>query len=143
MARLNWTPKLSVGVDEIDRQHQELIKRINDLMDGMEAGVGPEQVKSLLDYLEKYVVLHFGAEEELMARHDYPRRGEHVEEHAEFVRDMARLRAQHQVEGATVAFTVEFNNRVCAWLVRHIMRTDVALGTFLKSILARSARGGS
>src|SRR5512140_1002499 len=143
MARLKWTPTLSVGVDEIDRQHQELIQRINDLMVAMESGVGPERVDGLLDYLERYVVFHFGAEEELMTRHEYPKRADHVDEHAELVRDIAKLRAQHQAEGATVAFTIQVNNRVCAWLVRHIMRTDVALGAFLKSTLARSAEGGS
>lgn len=143
MPRLNWTPGLSVGVDEIDRQHQELVKRINRLMDGMEAGNGPAEVKYLLDYLEEYVRFHFALEEEQMRRHGYPRRADHEREHVELVNDMAKLRAEHQMGGATVGFIVEFNNRVCAWLVRHIMRTDVALGAYLKPILARSAQGAS
>jgi len=40
MALFDWNDQLSVGVAEIDKQHQELVKLINDLHEAMREGAG-------------------------------------------------------------------------------------------------------
>lgn len=140
MSLIEWTSKLSVGVDLIDAQHQEIFKRINALVEAMKGGQGQAMVPGLLDFLEDYVKEHFAEEEELMLKNLYPGFEPHKGEHAEFVRDIARLRAQFTTEGATPAFTVAFNNRVCVWIISHIMRSDLAMATYLSK---RKAQLGS
>jgi len=38
MALINWHPSFSINIEEIDKQHQLLVKMINDLYDAMNAG---------------------------------------------------------------------------------------------------------
>ena len=40
MARIEWSAKMTVGVPEIDRQHQQLLELFNGLEEGLVAGVG-------------------------------------------------------------------------------------------------------
>jgi hemerythrin len=68
-----WTDGLSVGVKVIDQQHQEMIKRINRLLDAMQGGKGGKETEGAIEFLEEYVVVHFGAEEELMKSTPIPR----------------------------------------------------------------------
>lgn len=67
-----WTPDLATKVDEIDSQHRELFKRINDLLDACNQGRGKEEVQKVIRFLEEYVATHFGEEEKYMEKYNYP-----------------------------------------------------------------------
>ena len=47
---LQWTTALSVGVDEIDAQHQELFRRVDRLLDAMARNDRSEAAR-LLEFL--------------------------------------------------------------------------------------------
>ncbi|MFZ5627087.1 MAG: bacteriohemerythrin, partial [Bacillota bacterium] len=96
---VNWTPALAVGVAEIDRQHQELFRRIDNLLTAMSQGKGKEEVGNILKFLEDYVVVHFAAEEKLMQSHNYPAFNEHLAQHQAFIQDFAKLKEQFNREG--------------------------------------------
>jgi hemerythrin len=51
MAYIDWTEKLSVGIDIIDEQHKVLFKIINDLHDAMKAGQSKLVIKEVLERL--------------------------------------------------------------------------------------------
>ncbi len=74
---LEWTPDLSVGVEEIDEQHRELFRRAERLIATLRCGDRGE-VLPLLAYLDEYVAHHFSAEERLMREVRYPALEEHV-----------------------------------------------------------------
>ena len=98
-----WSRRLSVGVPSIDRQHQELISHVNRLLDAMRQRKGDQETGRLLKFLEDYVVVHFSAEEDLMMEHDYGGYAAHQAEHAEFVRDICRLKDEMiSSQGATM-----------------------------------------
>lgn len=132
MAPLEWSSSLQIGVEDIDNQHKEILGRINSLMLSMQAGKGAEQIGALLEFLTDYVKHHFAAEEKLMAELLYPGFEQHRGEHAEFVRDLATLKGEYEAEGASSHFAVKVNSRVGVWFVSHIMRSDRAIGTFLR-----------
>lgn len=72
---IQWDPSLSVGVKQIDEQHQELFRRVNELVDAMHRGRSQAQLGEMLSFLSVYVVQHFGAEEKLMSERWYPGAG--------------------------------------------------------------------
>ena len=63
---IEWSDNLSTGVAEIDNQHKELFRRINDLFDACNQGKGKSEVAGVMEFLESYVVEHFGKEENYM-----------------------------------------------------------------------------
>lgn len=126
-----WTPKLAVGVASIDMQHQELFQRLNQLLAAMEAKQSEGELGRMVTFLGDYVVTHFGAEERLMQQHAYPDFQAHKRAHEAFVHDFGRLRADLERMGPSPTMAVALNQRVCAWLMDHIGRTDRALGSFL------------
>jgi len=63
MALISWNDNLSVHVGEIDRQHQQLIKMINDLDDAMKQGKGKEVLGKIVKGLSDYTAYHFSTEE--------------------------------------------------------------------------------
>ena len=131
MAILQWSSALSVGVEEIDAQHQQLISHINALVRAMEKGQGRSEVSQTLQFLQDYVVTHFGAEEKIMRQSVYPAYAVHKAQHDAFVRDFKPLRQKLEKEGATAALVIQVQHQVCDWTVNHVCQTDKKLGQFL------------
>ena len=63
--RAEFTDDLITGNELIDSQHEELIGRINKLLDSCETGEGKVSAIKMLDYLAKYTYTHLGDEEAL------------------------------------------------------------------------------
>lgn len=129
---LQWTQNLSVGVQEIDSQHQELFRRVNRLLDAMRAGKGKDEISPLLEFLEDYVVTHFRAEEALMEKHGYHKRAAHKVYHSGFVRDFGNIKAKIEAGGVTAVATIELQRWISEWLVNHISKVDRELGDFIR-----------
>ncbi len=127
-----WDPDLSVGVEAIDAQHQELFARIDRLLDALRERHGAAEVGRLLEYLGEYVLAHFSSEEKLMLERAYPHYDAHRQEHQRFIREFGALRAEHAKEGPTVVLLIRVTNRVTAWLREHIYRADRELAAFLR-----------
>ena len=129
---LHWTPDLTVGHHHIDTQHQELIRRFNDLLEACRAGQGKTRVAELLDFLDTYVVDHFAAEEQLMQRFAYPGREGHAAQHRYFCAKLLELKATLAEAGANALVVVSTNKALLDWILHHIKQVDVQLGAFLK-----------
>lgn len=130
---VEWKSDYSVGYDNIDRQHQELFRRFNALIEACKESRGREKVGELLGFLDDYVESHFGDEERLMAAHGYPGEAEHRRLHDTFRGELARLKKILGEEGASVHLIVTTNETVLQWLINHIRKTDTLLGAFLRS----------
>ena len=133
-----WTKDLAIGVDQIDEQHRELFRRFDDLQEACARWQGREQVGALLVFLEEYVHFHFQAEEELMARYDYPELEEHRAMHAGFRRHQQAIKEEFQNEEATGALLARTNKMLLAWIIDHIQQVDVRIGIFIR----RKIQGG-
>jgi hemerythrin len=136
---IQWTSDLAVGVPKVDAQHQQLFGLVNDLLAAMRQGQGRAELSRVLAFLEAYVIEHFGDEEQTMLAHQYPGYAAHKVEHDRFVRDVKKLKARMEAEGASTALVIDVNDRVCKWLVEHISRSDKAIGSFIAS-RAKAAR---
>ncbi len=127
---LEWTPALSVGVDEIDAQHQELFRRAARLLEGIREGQ-PEELGQLVDFLYEYAVEHFGAEEEHMRRTAFPGYARHKAEHDRFISDLLQLAREHERSGAGAFMALKVSHWLGQWLRDHVSGTDAELGKFL------------
>ena len=127
-----WTEALSLGVAEIDEQHKELFRRVDQVLAGLAAGDRSE-ISRLLDFLGQYVVVHFGAEEGLMRSRAYPDFPMHKAEHDRFLEDLAALHEEHRAQGPTEVLVSRVNRQVADWLRVHILGTDAVLARWLRS----------
>jgi hemerythrin len=122
--KISWDKSLETGDPEIDDQHRELFRRIDQLLAATRDRRARAEVGRLLTYLGDYVVVHFEAEEKLMADAEYPATAAHRAEHQGFVEEYARLFEDYRADGPGPVFVIKFGNRVTAWLCEHICRTD-------------------
>jgi len=129
---LEWTSDLAVGHNTIDAQHQELIRRFNTLLEACRSGQGKSKIAEVLDFLGTYVIEHFAAEEQLMIRHNYPEKDQHIAQHHYFIAELKGLQLSLQSEGSNTSVVVRTNKTLLDWILRHIKQVDVRLGSFLK-----------
>ena len=105
--RAEFTDDLITGNELIDSQHEELIGRINKLLDSCEAGEGKISAIKMLDYLAKYTDTHFGDEEALQKEVCYPDYDKHHAKHEEFKQTIQELNEMLQEEeGPSDAFVL-------------------------------------
>ena len=98
--QVSWDRSLETGDPEIDGQHRELFRRIDQLMVATQDRRARAEVGRLLTYLGDYVVSHFSAEERLMVEAEYPGTLAHREEHQRFVEEYARIFQDYRANGA-------------------------------------------
>jgi len=140
MPPIEWTPALSVGVPEIDAQHQELFRRAERLITALRGGDRTE-VARLVRYLTDYVQLHFSAEERYMRDLGFPGLDGHQAAHETFREDFAELAAEFERKGPTALVALTMHNWLSDWLRMHVGGLDVEIGRFAAS-RARDERGG-
>lgn len=128
---IQWNQNLAVGVADIDGQHKELFKRINDLIDALSQGKGKQELGNTLKFLEDYTRTHFSAEEKLMTMHSYPGLATQKAEHSRFMNDLAALHREFESTGASLPLLIQVQKRTVEWLTTHISRLDKELGKFL------------
>ena len=116
--RAEFTDDLITGNELIDSQHEELIGRINKLLDSCEAGEGKISAIKMLDYLAKYTDTHFGDEEALQKEVCYPDYDKHHAKHEEFKQTIQEL--NEKVE-----------EHVVKWFYRHISSFDRSVAEYI------------
>jgi hemerythrin len=131
--QISWDRSLETGEPDIDEQHRELFRRIDQLLAATRDRRARTEVGRLLTFLGDYVVHHFEAEERIMAEAGYPEAPTHHDEHQRFVAEYARLFQDYRADGAGPVFVIKFGNRVTAWLCEHICRTDRRLVDYLNA----------
>lgn len=129
MALFTWSDNYSVGVKEIDQQHQKIMDMINELNDAMLEKKGRDCVGGVLNKLINYTASHFALEEKLMSQHGYPEYEEHKAKHDKMVGKVLAL--QKDVAAKKLSVSSDVMSFLQDWLNKHIMGTDKKYGPFL------------
>ena len=127
-----WDEKLSTGIEEIDSQHKELIKRIDSLEKSVYGGNSKTEVKKMMEFLGSYVMEHFDAEEKLMTEADYPDISKHREEHKKFKSLYSDLVIEYDKRGGDYYFALDIHRRLIDWFTKHLLEIDAAYVPYLK-----------
>jgi hemerythrin len=131
---IEWRESLSIGVDEIDNQHKQLLSHFDQLLKACENGKGMEELKELLNFLDGYVIKHFKDEESIQRLRNYPGYEAHKKEHEAFITQLNALKLEISTQGAALHHIIETNHLMLKWLLHHISTVDVQLGKFLKTL---------
>jgi hemerythrin len=126
---IEWSDVLSVGIDEIDAQHQVLVDLVNEMHDAIHARHGSEVVQDVLGKLADYTKIHFAVEESLMRILGYPGYEEHKAQHEELIHSMVDL--QHKVQTGKTAIGFELMHFLKIWLTKHIMESDMQYSDYV------------
>lgn len=127
---IEWSPKLDVGIEEINRQHQRLIYIANELYRLKLRDGDHHALQRLVDSLINYTATHFNYEELLMERNGYPDLENHKVRHNDLVQDVIRFKKRVDNHEDVIDELLEF---VKAWLMNHIMKSDMAYKEHLNS----------
>ena len=119
--------KMTTGDESIDGQHQELIRRINELQEACLAGTAKEEIMELLGFLGEYATSHFSHEEQLMQSHRCPAQGANKAAHAEFLRDYQKLVELVKRDGPSTTAVLQIKELLGNWLKKHICTVDTKL----------------
>ncbi|WP_295386512.1 bacteriohemerythrin [uncultured Thiodictyon sp.] len=119
---IEWSDALSVGIDEIDNQHKQLVGLVNDMHEAIQTRQSADVVRDVLAQLAEYTRVHFAAEEGLMRIIDYPGYEAHRAEHQELIRGVTELQQKVDAGKSTIGF--ELMHFLKSWLTDHIMWSD-------------------
>lgn len=130
MTFMPWTDELHTGITKVDEQHKWLVETTNQLHDEVtKPACDQAVVGKILHELVGYTFKHFIMEEELFKRLGYPECDAHMAQHNTFTHDITGLLERYN-KGETVS--VEALELLKEWLLKHIMKTDMAYVPFLK-----------
>ena len=125
-----WGAKLKIGIDQIDEQHKELVKMVNELHRAMKMKMGAREAGQILTRLADYTVYHFKNEEDLFEKHKYADREAHKAYHDKLVAQV--LEFKKEFDGGRAALSMDLMQFLTDWLRNHILKTDMAYAPFFK-----------
>jgi hemerythrin len=139
--KINWSNALSVGVAEIDAEHQQFVGRVNDLNQAIVECRDKATVERLLDLMLMEATHHFWHEQRLLAKWKYPQRTAHAAKHAQLIAQFDRV--MKEFEQADVSFTWALKGlHLKQLLVDHLLHEDMKYRDFLRKQKDATAHAG-
>jgi len=134
MPLMKWNEEMSVGVQSMDDDHKKLIDLLNEMHEGLAAGLDREALGAIIERLIEYTRIHLRNEERLLADADYPapNSSEHHKEHDQMIATALKAQANFRC-GSNEMLTIEMLTFLQNWLNAHIMGTDKLYGPYLNS----------
>ncbi len=130
---LNWNKDLETGYELIDKQHKELFNLINDVFDARSKGKGKDEIFKVINFLERYIIRHFKAEEDAMLSKKYPQYEDHKLLHDKFKEDFSKFKSEIKEKEVGIYAIITTNRLLSDWWINHIMTIDMKLAAYLKS----------
>ncbi len=137
---IRWNSSFSVGVEQIDEQHKQLVEHVNQLTRAITKGKAHQELSHHLKFLIDYTHFHFSTEEAFMVKYHYPGLISHREEHEFFKRELAKTLVEIKEHGVTAETLSKIQWGLVNWVVEHIKGKDVRFGEFLNSQMANESQ---
>ncbi|MBF0463211.1 MAG: bacteriohemerythrin [Magnetococcales bacterium] len=129
---VQWVPSMSIGHDEIDKDHHTLIDLINQLAVAQQR-LDTIMMDFVLEELYNYTVRHFHREEVYMRKWGYPQADRHQQIHQEFTEWVVGLRRRF-LRHPDPEMAVDLLTHLGSWLTEHIQKVDRDYQSFLPAI---------
>ncbi len=88
----------------------------------------------MLDFLDEYTKQHFKDEEAYMEKIRYPEIDAQKRAHANFIKDLAKLKNDYNESGGNILVILNANKMVIDWLSNHIKTMDKKIGDYVKTL---------
>lgn len=129
-----WNDSFSLGIEDIDKQHQHLFEigiQLHDLIERAEHEDCYDEIVSGINELKAYTVFHFLHEEKLLMESEFSDLQNHKEEHQSFVDylDDIDLNMIDEQQQESLISMVKF---LAKWIFKHIHESDMKYALELK-----------
>ncbi|MBE9515607.1 MAG: hemerythrin family protein [Proteobacteria bacterium] len=125
MSLIEWRDEFSIGIDDVDHEHKEMISLINELHDAMLKDNSEERVQYFLGEVLTKISAHFALEEKIMRERDYDEYSGHKDDHElllDEIRDiMDRYDDEQEYSDAVLA------EQLNKWFTGHFSTRDARL----------------
>ncbi len=133
-----WKEKYRIYVKKVDEQHEALFDTVSGFVkllreDGDWVDKLPK-VKETIDFMQKYVVIHFDDEEAYQLRINYPGYKAHKEIHENFKSEVREFANKFENENFDETLANEFAGKLMAWLINHVASSDQKIGEYAKTL---------
>jgi len=131
-----WKEKYKIGIPLIDEQHKELFDRVEKFLTALRKDRDWQEklpeIKKTLSFMQNYVVVHFDAEEAYQKKIGYPDLQQHRLIHKEFTDYVMQCARDFKKEGYPEQSVQQFAGKLLAWLINHVVATDLKMGSYVK-----------
>ncbi|MEN3112667.1 bacteriohemerythrin [Uliginosibacterium paludis] len=125
-----WNDSYKVGVEEIDSQHKELVRLLNELHVSIREHHGSATSREILNQLVDYTRTHFMVEESLMRVSAYPEMQAHKHQHETLIEQVRAL--QEKLDSGVASISFELLHFLKRWLMHHINGDDKQFGAYFQ-----------
>ncbi|QHI73282.1 bacteriohemerythrin [Aminipila terrae] len=119
----SWNSSYSVGVSQLDFDHQKLLEMINQLHKAMSIGQSKVMIAQLISNLKNYTLTHFKNEESYLAQINHPTLNDQKKQHAAFTDKINEF--ESELEKGNITLAMQVMHFLNDWLLQHIMERDM------------------
>ena len=124
-----WKDSFSIGIENIDSQHQKLIGLLDQCI--KKAVSSKNEFFPVINDMKEYADTHFRAEEQLMLTINFPGLEEHKNQHRLFEENLGLLEKEvNNWEKLTIVTMTSF---LRDWFIQHILDCDKQIGAYVRS----------
>lgn len=123
-----WRKEYNTGIQEIDRQHQELVKIVSRLQGSLSTDAKYAEIGPTLKFLVNYTREHFESEEGIMEKIAYPDLAVHRRHHQNLIRQIDVV--LHKLKNRESFTPIELYYLVSRWLMEHILNEDIKISRY-------------
>lgn len=126
---MNWEESYSIGIPQIDMQHQHLFFLLNKFYNNCLSNASYADLVILYKELVNYATYHFSEEERWMKENQFPKLEKHKKEHKNFSKRVVGLDNDFHAGKNHIMF--ETASFVQGWVQTHILKSDAEFGRFV------------
>jgi hemerythrin len=130
IVKIEWDPKYSVDIAEIDDFQKKMFDMFNELIDLKHNNADAKTYAGLISDINDYGKLYFSREEKILRKRGYPDFDSHAKAHRQFIRSSISLRREiaEDINNLTIEAILELRD----WLIHHIEKTDSLYTPFIR-----------
>ena len=127
---IKWDPRLRVGIDVIDLEHQMMIMLVRKLDVAIKTHARKQVLVRTVSELVEFTRFHFLSEENLMIESGYPELLAHEKVHSLLMSRLNMIAGRINRDILDPHETIDF---LWDWLGAHVMQMDKALAAWLEA----------
>jgi len=120
---MEWTEYMGTGESDIDDQHKELFKYLNDIGEAVRGKRDSAEIAKILQAASDYTKKHFDFEEALVAKHNCPLQDINKKAHGEYKKTFSEM-IEKYTEEPSLAIGIRAHRVLTNWLFDHIIEID-------------------
>jgi hemerythrin-like metal-binding protein len=133
-----WNDVMSVGIPDIDKDHKHFIFMINELNRSITDRKDPVEIRMHVQMIVDDAERHFGQEEKLFKKWQYPNSDEHAIKHAQVLKMLNAIMDNFVPYGYDSGW-INIGLRIRDILIEHILADDMVYAEYYRNNVAISS----